>query len=464
MESDLPKEILVGEIKLSAVSNGSYKYCSRQEYILSEKEEIILDNLYFAHERRLRKVFANALAACQQHYKDLLSEKRDILRRVNLALEDLVPVIRRLPDEDQFRNIFSSYLQLQDIEDLYILRKGNTGDDQSCHGMDIIYANQLATSSKGDWFMPNLKTHLPVYTMLQQEAIKKNLRCLEEASEEVHRLIIQKLHSEPKGFKSLKQHLEMATINTYVTPTMFSLDSGLISFIDAKLGSSETLVSGFFENGLLHKLEVETTSYKEATLLPTCIRQSLMAYVTEVRRFKKIFPQKIFLRFYSTGPDWENDGVSYFPSYHLILMDYDKELQAKPIRPINRIWQEAWMEEKEVQKRKALSMKTIVGTLRYTFHDTCSYLKIYAISPRILMLGKRIYGNNGYGWYQARQRELFDRINKWCNGEFEASAFCKVHYCSLMHGCFHKCNICQSPEIDKMSEDYAVDEEAVHNL
>lgn len=456
MDSNLPKEILFGEIKLTAVRNGNYKYCSQQEDVLSEKEEIILDNLFFAHERRLRKVFANALAACQQHYKDLLSEKQDVLRRVKLALEDLVPVIGRLPDEDQFRNIFSSYMQLQDIEDLYILRKGNTEEDTS-HAMEITYA-------KTGWCMPNLKTYLPAYTMLQQEAIKRNLKYLEEASEEVYRLIIQKLHSESKGFKSLKQHLEMATINTHVTPTMLSSDSGLISLVVARLGSPETLVSGFFENGLLQKLEVDTTSYREATLLPGCVQQSLVAYVTEVRRLKKIVPQKIFLRFYSTGPDWENDGVSYFPSYHLILMDYDEELQAKPIHSIKREWQEAWMEEKEVQKRKALSMKIIVETLRYIFRDTCPYLKIYAISSRILMLGKRIYGNNRYGWYQARQRELFDRINNWCNGEFEASAFCKGHYCSLMQGCFHKCTICQSPETDNMSEDHALDEEALRNL
>lgn len=256
----------------------------------------------------------------------------------------------------------------------------------------------------------------------------------------------------------------MATINTHVTPTMLSSDSGLISLVVARLGSPETLVSGFFENGLLQKLEVDTTSYREATLLPGCVQQSLVAYVTEVRRLKKIVPQKIFLRFYSTGPDWENDGVSYFPSYHLILMDYDEELQAKPIHSIKREWEEAWMEEKEVQKRKALSMKIIVETLRYIFRDTCPYLKIYAISSRILMLGKRIYGNNRYGWYQARQRELFDRINNWCNGEFEASAFCKGHYCSLMQGCFHKCTICQSPETDNMSEDHALDEEALRNL
>ncbi|KAL3596471.1 hypothetical protein D5086_008108 [Populus alba] len=233
--------------------------------------------------------------------------------------------------------------------------------------------------------------------MLQQEAIKRNLEYLEEASEEVYRLIIQKLHSESKGFKSLKQHLEMATINTHVSPTMLSSDSGLISLVVARLGSPETLVSGFFENGLLHKLEVDTTSYREATLLPGCVQQSLAAYVTEVRRLKKIVPQKIFLTFYSTGPDWENDGVSYFPSYHLILMDYDEEL-AKPNHSIKREWQEAWMEEKEVQKRKALSMKIIVETLRYIFRDSCPYLKIYAISSRILMLGKRIYGNNRHGW------------------------------------------------------------------
>ncbi|KAF9683619.1 hypothetical protein SADUNF_Sadunf04G0032700 [Salix dunnii] len=437
MDSDLSKEILFGEIKLTAVSNENYRYCSQQD-VLSEKEKIILDNLFFAHERRLRKVFANALAACQQHYKDLLSEKQDVLRRVKLALEDLVP----------------------DIEDLYILCKGNTEEDtadQSGHAMEITHA-------KTRWRMPNLKTYLPAYTMLQQEAIKRNLKYLEEASEEVYRLIIQKLHSESKGFKSLKQHLEMATINTHAATTMLSSDSGLISLVVARLGSPETLVSGFFENGLLHKLEVDTTSYREATLLPGCVQQSLEAYVTEVRRFKKIVPQKIFLRFYSTGPDWEHDGVSYFPSYHLILMDYDEELHAKPIRSIKREWQEAWMEEKEVQKRKALSMKIIVETLRYIFRDSCPCLKIYAVSSRILMLGNRIYGNNRYGWYQARQREFFDRIHNWCNGEFEASAFCKGHYCSLMQGCFHRCTICQSPEIDMMSEDYALDEEALRNL
>lgn len=456
MDSDLPNEIFVGEIKLTAVSNGSYKYCSHQEDVLSETEEIILDNLYFAHERRLRKVFANALAACQQHYIDLLSEKKDILRRVKLVLEDLAPVICRLPDEDQFTNIFSSYMQLQDIEDLYILRKGNTGDDianQSSRAMEIAYANQLTTFSTVNWYMPNMKTYLPAYSMLQQEAMKKNVKYLEEASQEIYRLIIQKLQSKPKGFDSLKQHLEMATINTYIAPTMFSSDSGLISLVDAKLGSPEILVSGFFENGLLHKLEVDTSSYREATLLPRCIQQSLMSYFIEVRRFKKIVPQKIFLRFHSTGPDWENDGVSYFRSYHLILMDYDEEIYAQATLSIKREWREAWMEEKEVQKRKALSMKNIVETLRYLLCDNCRCLKIYAISPRILILGKRIYGDNRCGWYQARQRQLFDRLTDWCNGEFKASGFCKGHYCSLMQGRSHKCTICQSPENEKMSEE-----------
>ncbi|CAK7350509.1 unnamed protein product [Dovyalis caffra] len=77
-----------------------------------------------------------------------------------------------------------------DVEDLFILRKGNTvydTVDQSSQGTDIAYANQLAKSSNVDWCMPNLKTYLPAYTLVQQEAIKKNLNYLEEEFEEVHR-------------------------------------------------------------------------------------------------------------------------------------------------------------------------------------------------------------------------------------------------------------------------------------
>lgn len=108
------------------------------------------------------------------------------------------------------------------------------------------------------------------------------------------------------------------------------------SFTAEYVAGERNAKNNLYFNGLLHKLEVDTTSYREATLLPGCVQQSLAAYVTEVRRFKKIVPQKIFLRFYRTGSDWEHDGVSYFPSY--------EELHAKPIRSVKREWQEAWMD------------------------------------------------------------------------------------------------------------------------
>ncbi|KAJ4850754.1 hypothetical protein Tsubulata_035812 [Turnera subulata] len=465
---ELQTEIFIGEIKLTAVSNGIYKYCTKQDDVLSEKERIILDNLHFGHERKLKKVFANSLAACQQHFKDILSEKQDILRRVKLVLEDLIPVVHGLPDDEQFSNVFSSYMQLQDIEDLYILPKEDTKNvaDQSGQEMEVQYSNQpvMTRKNKMDWYMPNLKTYLPAYTMLQQEAIRKNVTYLQEGSQDIYRLIMEKLKSKPKGFESLKQHLGMATTKDYINPTVVSYDSGLISVVAAKLGSPAELVSGFFENGLLSKLEVDARTHKEVSLLPRCIQQSVAAYVTEVFRFKRILPLKIFLRCYSTGPDWENDGVSYFPSYHLIVMDYTEELYSAPFLSIKRDWHEALMEEKEVQKRKALSMKHMVETLRYFFCGNPHPKKVYAITPRILILGKHIYGNRHKG-YQALQGQLLKRLGEWCNGEFEASAFCKGHYCSLMQGRSHKCVICNSPQPNNnMSEDYAFHEEAAQNL
>lgn len=87
MNSDVPKEIIVREIKISIMSNENYKYFSQQEMrcIIKKKKKIILDNLYFTQERILRKVFANTLTAYLQ--------KRDVLHIVKFVLKDLVLVI-----------------------------------------------------------------------------------------------------------------------------------------------------------------------------------------------------------------------------------------------------------------------------------------------------------------------------------------------------------------------------------
>jgi hypothetical protein len=86
MNSDVPKEIIVREIKISIMSNENYKYFSQQEmYYKKIIQKIILDNLYFTQERILRKVFANTLTAYLQ--------KRDVLHLVKFVLKDLVLVI-----------------------------------------------------------------------------------------------------------------------------------------------------------------------------------------------------------------------------------------------------------------------------------------------------------------------------------------------------------------------------------
>jgi len=86
MNSDVPKEIIVREIKISIMSNENYKYFSQQEmYYKKIIQKIILDNLYFTQERILRKVFANTLTAYLQ--------KRDVLHIVKFVLKDLVLVI-----------------------------------------------------------------------------------------------------------------------------------------------------------------------------------------------------------------------------------------------------------------------------------------------------------------------------------------------------------------------------------
>jgi hypothetical protein len=86
MNSDVPKETIVREIKLSIMSNENYKYFSQQEmYYKKIIQKIILDNLYFTQERILRKVFANTLTAYLQ--------KRDVLHIVKFVLKDLVLVI-----------------------------------------------------------------------------------------------------------------------------------------------------------------------------------------------------------------------------------------------------------------------------------------------------------------------------------------------------------------------------------
>jgi hypothetical protein len=85
MNSDVPKETIVREIKLSIMSNENYKYFSQQEMYYQKKKKVILDNLYFTQERILRKVFANTLTAYLQ--------KRDVLHIVKFVLKDLVLVI-----------------------------------------------------------------------------------------------------------------------------------------------------------------------------------------------------------------------------------------------------------------------------------------------------------------------------------------------------------------------------------
>jgi hypothetical protein len=86
MNSDVPKETIVREIKISIMSNENYKYFSQQEmYYKKIIQKIILDNLYFTQERILRKVFANTLTAYLQ--------KRDVLHIVKFVLKDLVLVI-----------------------------------------------------------------------------------------------------------------------------------------------------------------------------------------------------------------------------------------------------------------------------------------------------------------------------------------------------------------------------------
>jgi hypothetical protein len=86
MNSDVPKETIVREIKISIMSNENYKYFSQQEmYYKKIIQKIILDNLYFTQERILRKVFANTSTAYLQ--------KRDVLHIVKFVLKDLVLVI-----------------------------------------------------------------------------------------------------------------------------------------------------------------------------------------------------------------------------------------------------------------------------------------------------------------------------------------------------------------------------------
>jgi len=53
-----------------------------------EEKKYIVYKLYFAHERRLKKVFAKILTSCQQ--------KQEILCIAKFVSEDLVSVIHRL--------------------------------------------------------------------------------------------------------------------------------------------------------------------------------------------------------------------------------------------------------------------------------------------------------------------------------------------------------------------------------
>jgi hypothetical protein len=55
MDYNLPKKFLLEEIKLCVVRNGTTSFIQQEDLLPDKKNEMILNNLYFMHERTLKK-------------------------------------------------------------------------------------------------------------------------------------------------------------------------------------------------------------------------------------------------------------------------------------------------------------------------------------------------------------------------------------------------------------------------
>lgn len=77
---------------------------------------------------------------------------------------------------------------------------------------------------------------------------------------------------------------------------------------------SLSLLSYMFENEFLGYIELSQQNQHILSLLPNCLKQSIFIWFN-------LYPTSIcYIKIYSTTPEWKNNGLQYYLSYHLVTL------------------------------------------------------------------------------------------------------------------------------------------------
>ncbi|KAA8526505.1 hypothetical protein F0562_008292 [Nyssa sinensis] len=345
-------------IELEEVKQGSSRalISAEERRKLSEQEIVLLENLHFAKEKKFQKILNKTISALKNHFFEKHEQEEKILNLLEQGLNSLSNYI--VFHENPDRSINHGYLKLEEAWEL-ISDKPKASPQEA------------AASA---WRNPLMTTHKITFSKSEIEKTKANISKLPKEIKEKIFSIIQK---NPIGRQSFVTHAKLATEFTCISQNIRSDDGGLTSKVFAYKGASPILINGFFENGLLKKLEIGP-NLAEVKVLPEVIQQAAWNYFRQ--NCSKLKRESFAMKCYSSRPEWSEDGLRYRPSYHLVIFTEYQEM-GTPLISQNKCWYEETVEYKEQGKNRAIEMKHLLETAR---HVITNLFEILGMSPRIL--------------------------------------------------------------------------------
>ncbi|GLT53401.1 hypothetical protein SLA2020_266730 [Shorea laevis] len=178
--------------------------------------------------------------------------------------------------------------------------------------------------SKRDWEEPSFRPKTSLVKQKEKMAVEANVKKLPMEAQEK----ILELSSQNPVQESFLKWSRFVTINSIIKDDIgewfISDDGGNYSRAALLQGCPPEVASAIFENGLLQVI-YPNKNLEELSQMPTIIKNAAASFI------KGTGYGDIYIRFYSTIPEWDNKIGKQYPSHHIAWIGVRSESYGKPL-------------------------------------------------------------------------------------------------------------------------------------
>jgi len=297
----------------------------------------------------------------------------------------------------------------------------------------------LHLSSHPDWIDPSFRPKTSLLRNKEKKVVEENIKQLpQEAQDKILTLANQNVFEE-----AFLKWSKFVTTNDIIKDHLdsewfISDDGGNHSRAALLQGSPPDIASALFENGLVSVIYPEK-DLSELRYMPDIIKSAARSFIRGTGY------GEIYIRFYSTIPEWDKEVNIHYPSYHLAWIGVRSENYGKPL--IN-------------QKREFSSDKALSGLSKRRAKDFCLIKEVisgilendkkiwlYGANERIIVIS-----NSKKHTSEASKIKLREFISSITDNKIQATEVTHSYLCEfLSHKGNHACEYCLATSPDNGS-------------